>query len=757
MVEWCRCDSQARGRLEARGRLGQTTVLAANFFDFKPDGSRGPSGFVPLMLRFCFSDLLLFSSFWRGLLLVASLGCCATPTRAQNAVAPPPSAPFPASLPGSPTSVEIDVLLLAIDELPVVAPAETEAAKQPVVQPGTVAPGGPVNALPQAPGVPPIAPAAAITPTNSLVVQPFWKALAQRAGRDEPFAPTPDFGGNRPTPEPPPVLRMPARRNEPPAPGGAVLVPLPAVPPAGQPAAGVVPPTPEVAPAGRSQLAALSIRSLLGDRGFGDVLSVAIDSPTVTRPLGEGRLTSRVVQRLQSALSSLSAVPNDKLALERGVQSAARIGQVTGFRAVVPCHVSRPRVRPEGGLSATFVLLLVDASRESGRAFVFDEQGADEQQLRAAGATTTAALLERNLRDWTPVSVVDTVALSVRHLEAAKAALGASDLATAQDELNQVLALEPTRSEAYVLLGDVLARTDPAASARAYRRAVEIDARDGLTWGKITQAYVNATPPDYAAALESGRKAIAAGADTVTLHIALASARFGRAELYRKADRLERAEDDEFHARQHLERALQLAPDDPAAIRLLARSLLAQNRTDDAVSTLDRLAPRFPRDLEIQALYANALARKTGREEDAFIAAARVWKLTGQSSVESDPLSYRTLAGGFDIRVFSIGRAAVQLTTGVANAAVAREAAFLQLSKFREEMDEAETAIKTLRPPASVPSTVAESRLFAADLTSQSLEALQTYLETGQEIYRSRGLTLYRQAVFSLNQARTGQ
>jgi hypothetical protein len=186
----------------------------------------------------------------------------------------------------------------------------------------------------------------------------------------------------------------------------------------------------------------------------------------------------------------------------------------------------------------------------------------------------------------------------------------------------------------------------------------------------------------------------------------------------------------------------------------LARKLVEARRFDEAAQTLDRVAPRYPKDLEIQTQYAAALTGQIGREEDAFVAYAKVWKLSGIKNVDVDALTYRALAQGFDLRVRNLGKSAIQLTTGVANGALPREDALLQLTKLKEDMSSAENAINVLRAPASIAPDGPASRVFAADLMNQALEAQQIYLETGQDLQRSRGGQLANQAVARLNAAR---
>ncbi|HEX9995638.1 MAG TPA: tetratricopeptide repeat protein [Abditibacterium sp.] len=644
--------------------------------------------------------------------------------RAQNGItlpgAPPLNAVPTATIPTAPA---INILLIALDDLPT---------------PGTIAPTAPLlPALPAPPAADGIAPA--ITPARwGEVSAPFWLGHAQKPKRpteDDLFRLEPDSRA-----------LLPPGRTQPTAP--SELLPAPLVDVAPTNSAPLLPP-------GRAQLVAVPLRRALLSLGWSDVLPTAPDAAAIVRAIGERRLSPRAIEELRSAIAQLAApgTPPGPETTSRATAAATRIGQALGYRAVVAFYVASP-VAKEGAQNAAFSMILADSARETGEAILYDEKGASESALRDAGASTAAALLDRAIRAWPESSNSDRAALAQKHLEKARAAIEAGDSQRAQDELNQAVALDSSRGEPYVLLGDLLSTTDPLGAASAYRRAVELNARDGATWAKIAVAYTTGTVPDWPRSLEAARKALAANYDSVPLRVAMATAQFGRADLFRKAERLDRAEDAEFDARKHLDRALELAPDDPIAVRLLARKLVEARRFDEAAQTLDRVAPRYPKDLEIQTQYAAALTGQIGREEDAFVAYAKVWKLSGIKNVDVDALTYRALAQGFDLRVRNLGKSAIQLTTGVANGALPREDALLQLTKLKEDMSSAENAINVLRAPASIAPDGPASRVFAADLMNQALEAQQIYLETGQDLQRSRGGQLANQAVARLNAAR---
>ena len=692
---------------------------------------------------------------------------------AQNLTAEmAPAAPLVGAIPGPPApaaipnAASINILILALDDLvisepePVFVPdpvlpnlatengivplvprvprplnPETAPDRAPAIAPAPIAPVAP-PAIAPAPAAPrrdaPIVPAPTASYGADLRVK--WLVNAQQNNRQpERFLPTPEFGGTRARPEIPALPTLPAA-----------------------PARTELPPMAAPNPPGNAQITAVALRRALLGRGFTDVLTVAPDSAAIIRAVGERRLTMRVIDNIKRAIATLSQ-PNkaaDPVALDLATRNAIRVGQALGYRAVVVVHQGAP-VKLENGFGAGFTLVLADTNRETGEPIAVDETGADENLLRENGATAAVTLLDKSLRDWTITSAADKVTLAAKHLEAARAAFAASNVALAQDEVNQSIALDPQRADAFVLQGDILRATDPQGAATAYRRAVELNARDGATWAKIAAAYAYAPTPDWPRSLDAASRALASGYDNASLRVAMATAQYGRAALFRRAGREERAEDAEFEARAHLDRALELSPDDPSAIRLLARALVSSRRFDEALRTLDRIAPRYPRDLELQTQYAAALGGQAGREEDAFVAYGRVWKLASLARVDVDAALYRTLAEGFDVRMANLGKTAAQLTTGVANGAFPRESAFLQLSKLKEDAALAETALGTMRPAGNVSEEAVASRVFAADLMNQSLEAHQTFLETGQELYRARGLELYRQAIARLNAART--
>ncbi|MDQ3813498.1 MAG: tetratricopeptide repeat protein, partial [Armatimonadota bacterium] len=411
---------------------------------------------------------------------------------------------------------------------------------------------------------------------------------------------------------------------------------------------------------------------------------------------------------------------------------------------------------PQPTTTAQYALLIVDSLTEAATPLVFESSGRDELAAHEAAATIGAAAVQRNAQSWPDRSVTDRAQLAAKYLADARASIAQGDMETAQDQLNQVLSLDPTRSEARALLGDILQSTDPVGAAAEFRRMVDLKPLDGETWAKLAIAYALSTPPDLPRAVDAGNRALKLQYDSAALRQALATVQWGRAEIFRQHDRIESAEEAEREAKDHLNRAMELAPtDDPIVLRLISKQLVTQGRYREAVESLDRIARQYPNDVEIQKQYATALSSLGGRNEEAFVAWARVWKLSGERLIPLDLEMYMQLMDGFDRRLANIGKTAAQLTTGVANRAVSKEQAVLQMSRLAEDIETAEAAIKIVQPPDQIGSLVHSSRIYAADLIHQAVGAHQLYLETDQNIYRVRATESHRQAILSLNAART--
>ncbi len=547
---------------------------------------------------------------------------------------------------------------------------------------------------------------------------------------------------------------------------------------------------------GRAQAVASPLRRALVRVGFGDVLAVAPGNVALTRVLEAHTLSPRVLEAARSGLAELAAVAAptveasaaaDAAAADAGAaastssaadapaptasglaagapqdrrwaalyQAASRVGQALGYRAVVVLGVA-PRMSENGAAKgASFALAVVDALRETGEPIAFDEDAGTLAQANESAALTASALVTRSLNALPAVSNAEKIERSSSYMAQARAAYEAGDFASAQDYLSQVLVFEPTRAEARLLLADVLGRTDPDAAQRAYRSALTLEGVDGPSWAKAAIAFTVGTTPDWPQALASAHKALALGYDSAELQQAMATAQMGRAFLFRQADRLDKADEADADAQAHLDRALALAPDDPGPSRLMASYLVQQGRSRDAVRLLDRIALQYPDDAALQTMYANTLFDVGGRDEDAFVAWARVWHLSGQAAVPVDAAHYKRLSDGFDQRLATLGKRAAQLASSVAAGTAARETALLQMSRYKEDMDASIEAVRVMQPPYDArASTTHASRVFSADLMSQAMASYTAYLETGQEMMRERANGLQRQAILMLNAAR---
>ena len=690
---------------------------------------------------------------------------------APATTAPATAATAPATAATAPVAAapDINILIIALDNLSASdkTAIPTFVPPTPPAAPGEVAPIAPADGMP-----------AIVTPTGFQGQGWQWRVLAQKKSKEqlkrEKEAENAKLFNVNPVPQTP---YTPPGRNTvlPPTLGGGTGAPAGTIVRAPDTPLGALIPEP-TAPlaageASRSRLMALPLRRALNAQGYKDVQVVTPESPAIVRAIGENRLSSRVLDELKTSLATLAAnsaagVPADVNATIAAGRAASRIGQATGYRAVVGFYVSEPTAIGVVGAATTpdattqkvaANMIVADAQRESVEPLKFVETGDTSEIWQEAGGTMGAQLLDGALRDWPATSSENRPKMAQIHFDAARAAYDRGDIARAQDELNQSISLDSSRPDVYLLRGDILKAIDPDAAATSYRRAVELNSKNGEDWARIAAAYAYAKTPDWPSALNAGQRALALNYDSAALRVALATTQYGRAAIYRSKDYPTQALAAEEDARKHLDRALQLAPEDPTAVRLLARNLLDKKRYEEAARTLDRIAPRYPNDLEVQGQYAVALGNQVGREEDAFAAYARVWKLSGQKNVVVDTITYRTLAGGFDQRLFNLGKVASQLSRGVASRAVLRETALIQLSKLKEEMEDAKDSISIMQPASGVSSTAVAARVFAADLMDQALESFQTYLDTGQGDYFVRGDGLYRDAVAQLNTARSTQ
>jgi tetratricopeptide (TPR) repeat protein len=596
----------------------------------------------------------------------------------------------------------------------------------------------------------------------------FTRALAQKKPQDDDFRPEPDVRATFP--------RKPrngaAPTVAPDIPVAPPVTPLPVEPPAVVPGGGVrLSDVPDVI--GPAAASAPALRRALVRSGYFDVLSAAPDSAAIRRAINERRLSQRALDRVQDALQILAtstvapanadanpdaAVQNQirvQSAQAQGVTAASQIGQALGYRSVVLLAVWPNAATDAGKVSSTYAMLMVDAYRETGEFLAYDESGADALGASEAAASTGAALLDKKMDMWPPVSAADLAVRAADYLQRARTYVAQQDIAAATEALNQSLALDPSQRDAQVLLGDILQSTDPLGAAAAYRRALDSGAaQPGQTWEKIASAY--AAAKDWPRTLDAGRRALALQWDTATLRMAMATAQFGRSDLFRKADRPDSADEAEADARRHLDRARELSPDDPKITRLLAMQLVSQGRVREAAESLDKLmAVTEQPDLDLLTLYATVLTDRGGRDVEAFQAWARVWRQSGVSVAPMNAIRYRHIAEGFDQYVSDTAKQAMQLTTGVANGTLPRESALLQLQKLADDAKAAEAAIKVLQPPAgNLNEANQASRLFAATTITQAVNAHRVYVETGDDIYRSRATELHRQAIMQLNIAR---
>ena len=378
--------------------------------------------------------------------------------------------------------------------------------------------------------------------------------------------------------------------------------------------------------------------------------------------------------------------------------------------------------------------------------------------LNESAALTANAYISRQTANWPALSERDKLDRANDYMLQARLAAQNGEIDEAQDTLNQVLAFDPNRAEARLLLADVLRSSDPAASARVYNNVLELSGGDGPTWAKAAIAYTLGENPDWPAALKAANKALDLKYDSAALRQAMATAQLGRAELFRNADRIESAETAEAEAEKHLNRALEMAPDDPAVTLLMMRQLVQSGRYRQALLAMDRIAVQYPNNVELQTQYAIALLKVNGRDEDAFSTWARVVSLSGEAPMSPDTFTYRHLAEGFDQREANIGKRAGQLAASVAAGNTSQGAALVQMNRYAEDAEQAAVAIKALPPTLDGRGGVLHaSRVAAADLISQAVANHQTYLETGQGLYRDHANELHRNAIVVINAARTGR
>lgn len=553
---------------------------------------------------------------------------------------------------------------------------------------------------------------------------------------------------------------------------------------------------------GAAQNAAAPLRRALMKIGFMDVLSSPPDGPAVRRVINDHRLSPRVLKTLQEnlrliatassaplpslapaseeteetpAASTPASAPADATAaagapavkrdpvVEQVVLTASRLGQAMGYRSVVLMAVTPSPVAGVGAAarSATYTIMVVDSLRSTSEVLSFDSNGTDWLAANEGAASTGASWLLKKLALWPEVTDSQKAQMAADYFQQAKLMARVSD-PEALDVLSQSLALDGTRPEAQVLLGDLLRPNDPAGAVAAYRRAVENSASNsGETWEKLAISY--AASKDWPRTLDAANRALAMRYDSAILQQTMAVAQFGRADLFRRAERPESADAADTEGRSHLERARAMSPDDPAVTQLLAQQYVNQGRYAEAANALDEMMSRIEPSLELQTLYATALSERRGREIEAFLAWSRVWKMSGARNAILPSTRYRRLAEGFDRYATDLARQAAQQAAAVASGTVPREGALLQLQEMKDAMAAASAAVSIMQPPSRGSEggsgnldAAHASRVFAATLLGQALESYSVFIETGDDSRRGRALELHRQAINQLNTARGG-
>ncbi len=505
------------------------------------------------------------------------------------------------------------------------------------------------------------------------------------------------------------------------------------------------------------------LRRALAKSGSPDALDTSFEGAPIVRALNSRRLSPRTLDHLVEAVAQIlqaGKVGADDPNLKTAAQTAARIGQTLGYRGVIAVAVQPNGAAPAGALakptvSATFALLVVDALREIAEPIVFDETAVDETALNEAAAATGRVLIEKAAQGWPPFSNDDKRRLSAAYLGKAREAMARNEEENALDLLNQSVSLDGNQLEAFLMLGDLISARDASGAASEYRRAAEMNPRDGKIWAKVAVAYTKGTTPDWPRTLETAKKALGLGYESAELRLAMAIAQWGRAEIFKRHERLDLAREAESEARTHLDRALFIVPQDDSAVSVgIASQLVAQGRYRESVKLLDSMGKLYPDDVNVQTLHAQALTGMGNQEEEAFVAWARVWKLSRLAQITVDVARYASLMEGFDKRISSLGKEAAKLTGGVKGGGMGREQALLQMTRLNEDMTLTQNAIKMIAPPTPATRVAFTSRTFAADLMSQAMGFHSQFLETDDDTFYTRALDLHRQAIVTLNAVR---
>lgn len=582
---------------------------------------------------------------------------------------------------------------------------------------------------------------------------------------------------------------------------------------------------------GPAQAASASLRRALLRRGLNDVLTAPLDGSVVRRAVAEGRLSAQVLQQLRDAMNrvtstssatdtaenantassgtpatpvSTGAAPTvvapaaivSSVTLSAQVTEAAgavqtasrwasRLGQSLNYRAVLVLALAPA----DGSGKMRYSMLLVDALRDNGEVLSFDADGANSTAagvaagvapgsrlaVYEAGAAVGSTLLQQRLTAWTQELAGNRTKLADDALVAARAALAQNRIDEARDALGRVLVLDPARREALLLMGDLQLRVgDTDAALSSYRRAAALEGDKGAVWTQIASAY--AAAHKWPETLAAGQQALAAGLDSPALRLAMATAQIGRAQLFDAAGRSESVRDALIEAETHLTRARQMAPDDPAVLRLMSQQLTMQNRSREALQMLDRAAPQMSDDRDFQVSYAGLLSGRSGRELDAFTAWMRAWKLSGADAANNavtgaipdnsstqtptlpvvDRARFRHLVEGYDQLAAKMVTRAYTLTSGVVDGSISRDQAASQIKPMTTDMALANQVLKSFLPPDDRSRDASVQRLEIGDTFSQALNAYEMYVESGDDNLRDRAIEWHKDAMTRLNALRAG-
>jgi len=585
---------------------------------------------------------------------------------------------------------------------------------------------------------------------------------------------------------------------------------------------------------GPAQAASASLRRALLRRGFNDVLTAPLDGSVVRRAVAEGRLSAQVLQQLRDAMNRVTstssatdaaenantassgtpatpvstgaaptvvapAVPTAIVssvtlsaqvteaagAVQTASRWASRLGQSLNYRAVLVLALAPA----DGSGKVRYSMLLVDALRDNGEVLSFDANGANSTAagvaagvapgsrlaVYEAGAAVGSTLLQQRLTAWTQEMAGNRTKLADDALVAARAALAQNRVDEARDALGRVLVLDPARREALLLMGDLQLRAgDADAALSSYRRAAALEGDKGAVWTQIASAY--AAAHNWPETLAAGQQALAAGLDSPALRLAMATAQIGRAQLFDAAGRSESVRDALIEAEAHLTRARQMAPDDPAVLRLMSQQLTMQNRSREALQMLDRAAPQMSDDRDFQVSYAGLLSGRSGRELDAFTAWMRAWKLSGADAANNavtgatpdnsstqtptlpvvDRARFRHLVEGYDQLAAKMVTRAYTLTSGVVDGSISRDQAASQIKPMTTDMALANQVLKSFLPPDDRSRDAAIQRLGIGDTFSQALNAYEMYVESGDDNLRDRAIEWHKDAMTRLNSLRAG-